>query len=147
MPPPDDLTLDYRWSEGSVPPPWHYRVRIRLDAEGATVAMTPGYGHHKPPTWTVPLAVSDADRATLLAALRDAGLFEADWAPPARRKIGGSGWRLDVTADGQTVAMPRDAVASGGDAAAIEAAVRALVPASVWADLRARRNAYQAARR
>lgn len=109
--------------------------------------MRPGYASAEVPTWTVPLAPSPADRAALVAAFRAAGLFEADWEARRPRHIGGSGWTLEATADGQTVSVPRDAVAEVGDATAVEAAVRGLVPEAVWADLRARRQAFITARR
>ena len=142
---PADLSLDYRWSAGSLPPPHHYAVRIRLDADGAEVALRPGYAGADTPTWTVPLTPTASDREVLVTALREAGLFEADWTPRRPRHIGGSGWTLRVTAEGRSVSVPRDAVAEAGDPAAVEAAVRALVPDAVWADLRARRQAFIAA--
>ena len=108
---PADLALDYRWSAGSMPPPHHYAVRIRLDADGAEVALRPGYAGADTPTWTVPLTPTAFDRETLVTALREAGLFEADWTPRRPRHIGGSGWTLRVTAEGRSVSVPRDAVA------------------------------------
>ena len=128
-----------------MPPPHHYAVRIRLDADGAEVALRPGYAGADTPTWTVPLTPTAFDRETLVTALREAGLFEADWTPRRPRHIGGSGWTLRVTAEGRSVSVPRDAVAEAGDPAAVETAVRALVPDAVWADLRARRQAFIAA--
>ncbi|MBC13014.1 MAG: hypothetical protein CMM85_08610 [Rhodothermaceae bacterium] len=142
---PADLSLDYRWSAGSMPPPHHYAVRIRLDADGAEVALRPGYAGADTPTWTVPLTPTASDREVLVTALREAGLFEADSTPRRPRHIGGSGWTLRVTAEGRSVSVPRDAVAEAGDPAAVEAAVRGLVPDAVWADLRARRQAFIAA--
>ena len=144
---PADLALDYRWSAGSTPPPHHYAVRIRLGANGAEVALRPGYGGADTPTWTVLLEPTASDREALVTALHDAGLFEADWTPRRPRHIGGSGWTLRATAEGRSVSVPRNAIAEAGDPAAVEAAVRALVPDAVWADLRARRQAFIAALR
>ena len=50
-------------------------------------------------------------------------------------------------APGVVVEGVLDAIAEAGDPAAVEAAVRALVPDAVWADLRARRQAFIAALR
>ena len=147
---PSDFALRYAWTEGSVPPPYHYRIEVVIEADGSgAIAMQPGYGSEDVPTWTVPLALSPAERDALFEALHAAGLgddWEVDRSGPPR--IGGHHWRLTVTASGGTVEVRSAARNGDGDRPdALREAVRAAVPDAVWSDLHARRDAFVAARR
>lgn len=146
---PPDFALRYVWTEGSVPPPFHYGVEVVVEAGGAaSVAMRPGYGSEDVPTWTLPLDLGPADRDALFAALHAAGLGDDWWVdrsgPP---QVGGSHWRLTVTAGGETTEVRSPARNAAGERPEpLHAAVRAAVPDAAWADLRARRAASIAAR-
>ncbi|MEM1117450.1 MAG: hypothetical protein AAF845_07220 [Bacteroidota bacterium] len=142
---PADFALRWRWREGSVPPPGHYRLGVDLAADGTgTAILVLGYGSGDPVE--MPFALGPEARTALHDALTKAGLWTEDWCVPERRRIGGSHWDLTVTADGETVTVPPRAVAASGvSAAPIEAAVRAAVPEAVWDEVRARRTAYRAA--
>lgn len=141
-PRPADLALRYAWQEGSLPPPGHYRVTIRIDADGAgEVGLAQGYASDGP-RWTAHVALSPADLDALWVGLVRGGLF-ADWRTPQPRRVGGSNWTLTVTASGATVTVPRDAVdGAGRRATALHDAVRAAVPEPVWTSLHGQRRAH-----
>lgn len=140
---PDDFFLQYRWREGSVPPPGHYRLGVEVGADGTGVAtLDLGYASDGPSV-EVPLGLDARDRDALCVALTEAGLWTEDWRGPDRPVVGGSSWDLTATAGGRTVTVPRHATAaSGATAAPLEAAVRAAVPEAVWASFRARQRAF-----
>lgn len=145
---PPDFALHYHWQQGALPPPHHYSMRVRVEPDGSgAVEMRPGYATAEVPTWTAPLALGPDARDALYDALCAAGLH-ASWRSPARPPIGGSHWRLTVTASGETVTIRSAATNSDGRSPdALREAVRAAVPAAVWDDLHARRSAFVSAYR
>lgn len=145
-PAPDDLQLTYRWREGSLPPPYHYSYRITLGADGAgEVTMTPDYPGEGVPVWTEPFSVDRAALDRMYATMVENGLLRERWRAEDDPPVGGSSEDLTAVAGGRTVEIPSFVVqGQRARAEAIYAALREAVPAELFADLEARRAAYEA---
>lgn len=141
---PDDFSLRYYWSEGSLPPPYHYAFTIALAADGAgTVTMTPDYPGPEVPVWTETFVLDAAALDAFYSQLVAAGAFSTDWREEDEPPVGGSHYTIELTANGEVVTIPHFVVA--GQAAAqgdISDAIVAAVPQTVWDTLEAQRQAY-----
>ena len=135
---PADFAVAYHWSNGALPPPYHYSYSVHLGpGSGGRIEFRPGYDST---AWTERFAVTRAQLDSLHAALRERGVFDREW-PEGPPIAGGPAEYLDATAGGRRVrlpSMPRDE-----DRAALRgvyAAVRALVPPEVLRGLEERRE-------
>jgi hypothetical protein len=144
---PDDLLLTYAWSEGSLPPPYHYSYTIRVQADGAgEVTMIPDYAGEGVPVWTEPFTVPQADLDRMYRTMVERGLLSEDWRAVDDPPVGGSSATMSAVAEGRIVEIPAFLeAAQSGRADAIYAALRQVVPEALFADLEARRAAYEAA--
>ena len=62
-PTPKDLTLQYDWGAGSMPPPYHYEYTIRIGPGlQGEIVFYPDYPGQGTPVWTEPF---DADQEAL----------------------------------------------------------------------------------
>lgn len=145
---PDDFALEYRWAEGSVPPPYHYEYVIRLEPSGeGQVVMWPDYPREGVPEWTESFSLSADELDALYETMVSEGLLTEEWTESDEPSVGGPTSSLEATAHGRQVEMP-DSLETGvqmSRAAAIAEALRASVPEAIWSDLEARREAYVAA--
>jgi hypothetical protein len=143
---PDDFSVLYEWSEGSLPPPYHYEYSIAVGpGRMGEVIMIPDYPSDTTPRWTEPFPVSAADLDGLYTTLRDGGMWSTAWEAMQDPPVGGSSDSLTATAFGNTTEIPSFVVSEQSDAAgAAAAAVRALVPQEVWDRLEAQLKEYQA---
>lgn len=143
-PPPEDFALTYDWREGSLPPPYHYEYTITLAADGSGVmTMVPDYPGAGVPVWEEPFTVTADEVARLHDLMVAEGLLRERWRGVDDHPIGGSFASLSVTHGGKTIEVPPFAEQEG-QAEAIFAAVEAIVPADLRADLEARRAEYEA---
>lgn len=144
--PPADLHVRYDWRAGTMPPPYHYSYSITLQADGSgEVAMTPNYAGPDVPTWREPFSVTPAEVAQFYALMLEQGLFSQTWRATDDPPVGGSSSNLTVQAAGRTIAIPPFLVTDQqARTETIAAALRALVPESIFTDLEARRAAYVA---
>lgn len=141
--------FEYRWQEGSVPPPHHYRYGILGSTAGrCRIEFVPGYDHPGTPTWVEPFEVDAPARASLRELLHDRQVLARPWRrglPPSG--VGGSQRSLRLRCGEQEVELPAQLV--GDDAALADTLAQtiiALVPEAVWSSLRQRHAAYVAAR-
>lgn len=145
---PDDLLVRYEWREGSLPPPYHYEYSIRLQSDGAgEVTMVPDYAGDDVPVWSEPFSVSREQVNQLYATMVGRGLFSERWRELDDPPVGGSSALMSVVASGRIVTIPAFLPPDQEErAAAIYAALRALVPATIFDGLEARRADYVAER-
>jgi len=144
---PADFAVEYRWQEGSLPPPYHYEYVIRLGpgARGE-IEFTPDYSFANPPVWTETFDLSGDDLTALYKLMTAQGVFDRRWRQQEPPPVGGGSAAADITAGGQHVAIP--ALLEAEDEQAIGevyAAIRALVPQAIWDKLRAQHEEYQQA--
>lgn len=129
---PDDFSVIYGWSTGSLPPQYHHSVRLDIAPDGSgSLRGASAYGQGPTETWAFALSPTDLD--ALYADLHAAGLFRS-WSEDGDPPIGGSSWWAEAKARGQTVEVPPFVVRGQGDAKmAVEDILRSAAPAEVWA--------------
>ncbi len=105
---PRDFTLIYTYRNGTVPPPHHYELALKIaPGKPAVYEFRPGYPGLETgaEVWTETFPLSDAEREALLKRLLSLGLsrnWKALDSPP-----GGGGYAtLKVTAGGKTISVP-----------------------------------------
>jgi hypothetical protein len=141
---PADFSARYDWSEGSLPPPYHYEYIIHLDPSGAgLVEMVPDYPGDGVPIWTETFTVEPAALDAFYSQLVLAGAFSTQWREVDDAPVGGSHYAVTLTANGQTTEIPRFVVA---DQAAAQSTISeefvALVPQAIWDKFDSQREAY-----
>ncbi len=143
-PRPPDFSLVYEWSEGSLPPPYHYEYSIRIGEDGAgEVRMLPDYEYSNPPEWVEAFHVTPEQLDEFYQSAWSAGLFATRWETEEDPPVGGSSESLLVTAAGKKYQIPW--YVPPEQQAAVETIIHAvndLVPADLWQTLEARRQAY-----
>ena len=128
-------TLVMHFSNGSLPPPYHFSWTITLPPDGpGTLAYAAGY--------TTPagrsFAVDPARRAALVAAMEAAGVPTRRWRAEEPPLVGGSSSGIEVRSAGRTLvipgALPRD---DEERLAPVRAAFSDAVPEEVWRSAKA----------
>lgn len=141
---PADFSIQYEWTEGSLPPPHHYEYVITVTSSGqGQLVLLPDYPSAGVPKWTERFSLDAEELDRLYQVLKKNGLFTDDWhqldAPP----VGGSSQTLVVTAGGKRFTVEDYLVADQQPAAeAIYEAVNALVPQEAWDRLDGKRKQY-----
>jgi len=141
---PADFTARYDWSEGSLPPPYHYAYTIEVASDGtATLTFIPDYPGDDVPVWTETVSLTPTEMDALYADLAAYGLFTTDWKKQDDPPVGGSSETLSATANGVTVSVPAYVVPEqAADEAALAATLHDVIPDDIWATLNARRDDY-----
>lgn len=143
---PEDFSLVYKWSEGSLPPPYHYEYSIKVGTDGAgEVRMLPDYEYSNPPEWVEEFRATPAQLDEFYQSARAAGFFSTRWETEEDPPVGGSSESLAVTASGKEYLVPWSVPPDQQEEArALFEAVNRLVPAEIWASLESRRLKYMA---
>ena len=141
---PGDFQVSCEWSEGSLPPPFHYEYTIAITPLGeGTVTMVPDYAFNKPPTWTETFTLTAAEMDALYRVLNEQGSLTTYWRTDSNPPIGGSHESIHITAGNRQVEIPEFVVAGQTAAATkVQEAVHAAVPQALWDKLEAQRQQY-----
>lgn len=142
---PKDFSLKYEWRAGSMPPPAHYEYTIRITRDGGEITFYPDYPSHQPPIWKEQFVVPADTLNSFYSLLVDKQILTRQWQSLDDPAVGGSLESLDVTANGGNVSVPCQL--NRHDAALLRrvyAALRTLVPPSLWDDLLTRREKFRA---
>jgi hypothetical protein len=142
---PADLRVEYQWRAGSMPPPYHYEYSIVIEPGGTgRMEMVPNYPSDSTPRWTEAFALTPAQLEGLYATLRANRLFSGTPHVMEQPPVGGSTDHLTVVAGGKTYTLPSHVVPAQRPAAeACTAAVKALVPKTIWDALHKKRQDYE----
>ncbi|MCZ7662869.1 MAG: hypothetical protein M5U22_08025 [Thermoleophilia bacterium] len=135
----------YQWSEGAVPPPYHYEYAVTLARDGAgAIRLLPDYEQHRPPAMEAVFRVPAGSFGCLADALAEA--MAIDRAAPPRDSdapLGGSVERWELYAEGKApILLTIYPLCAGLGLAALSETVRGLVPPEVWRRLFDERAAY-----
>jgi hypothetical protein len=142
---PADFSIEYNWSEGSLPPPHHYEYLIRLLSSGpGQVVFWPDYpGFAGVPEWAERFNPSPEQLDQLYRIMLDQGLLTEEWRAEADPPVGGSSEWMAVTADDRQIVIPAFVrTEQSAAASAIYSALRSLVPDSIWEKLAEQRQEY-----
>ena len=144
---PADFGFCYDWREGSVPPPYHYEYTICVSPEGeGTIVLRPDYPEDGAPAWEEHFRVSGPVLDRLHEMMLERGVtVGAVWeTAPDSAHVGGALEWLEVVAGGERHMVPSDLLHPEA-MQPVYAFIRGLVPEAIWARLRARHEAFQAA--
>jgi hypothetical protein len=141
---PEDFQVQYEWSEGSLPPPYHYEYTVLIGPDGqGEVRMTPDYPGPDVPTWTETFSLTPEEMDSLYAGMAAQGLEREKWAEEDDPPVGGSSAWMVVTSRGKEIRIPSFVPArQAAKAQALGEAVVSAVPQPFWDSLNARREAY-----
>ena len=140
---PIDFSIQYKWCEGTVPPPYYYEYTIWLGpGSRGRIDFLPDYPMHNPPVWTEPFDVEAEALDRLYALMVEKGVFKRSWTEIDDGRIGGSLEWMRVTVAGKKFTVP-SVIEEAGIVKDIYSAIKALVPESIWAKLRAQREQYE----
>jgi hypothetical protein len=142
---PSDLTVEYQWCEGTVPPPDYYEYTIRLEpGSRGVMRFRPDYPQHDPPEWEAVFDLDETQLGLLLQMIRATGLLAGrDWPRREDGAVGGPLERLKVTLGGRWYIIPAQP-AEPERLAELYRFIRSLVPESVRREFHARHAAYGA---
>jgi hypothetical protein len=141
---PADFSIQYEWTEGSLPPPHHYEYSITVASSGqGQLVLLPDYPAAAAPKWTERFSLDADEMDRLYQVLRKNGLFRSNWRQLDAPPVGGSSQTLVVTVGGQQFTVEDYLVADQQPAAkAIYEAVNAIVPQEAWDRLDGKRRQY-----
>jgi hypothetical protein len=142
---PADFSFEYNWSEGSLPPPYHYEYLIRLQPVGqGQVVFWPDYpGFAGVPEWVESFSPDSDQLDQLYQIMVDQGLFTEAWKAQDDPPVGGSSEWMAVTAHGQNIEIPAFVLPEQAAAVSeIYTALRSLVPQAIWDKLEKQRQEY-----
>jgi hypothetical protein len=135
------LSLHYRWTSGTIPPPYYYEYTIELDGLAGTLDFTADYSQHQPPVWRETFTCSPETAENLYKIMRKCHVFRKRWAQPKQLMVGGPQHFLKITRAGQVFPIPFHLTHLNQAALTpLFEAIRALVPQPIWDDLMARRE-------
>jgi hypothetical protein len=141
----EDFSIEYKWVEGSVPPPHHseYTVRIGPGSRGEVVYL-PDYPSFDPAVRRENFDVSDDLLSELYTLMEMKEVFSRDWPEMDEHPIGGSREHLAVTANGTRYLVPAFLVPEQAEAIReVYQAIRSAVPESIWSMLKAHQKEYE----
>ncbi len=145
---PIDFSIEYRWTEGSVPPPYHYSYTITIDADGAAqIAFTPDYKGPEVPTWIETFSLSNDQLDVLYMTAVETGVMTNNLKENEDPPVGGSFQRMTITAAGNSYTVPPFLVDETLQRrlSSLETAIENSVPDAIWSDLRQRHAEYMEA--
>jgi hypothetical protein len=137
-----DLTLQYNWCAGSMPPPHHYEYTIRIGPGlQGEIVFYPDYPGQDTPVWMEPFEVNEGAFSALYVLVVERVLGRG-WVKIEDGTVGGSLEWMSGMVDGQRFHVP-SRVEEGEALAPVYAAVKALVPDAIWTKLRVQREQYE----
>lgn len=141
---PPDFRVVYDWTEGSLPPPYHYEYTVTVEPDGrGQIVFVPDYGGEGVPKWTETFTVPAGRLDDVYRLMMANGLLKTRWRQLEMPPVGGSSESVRVTVSGRQVTVAdylvKDQQAAGER---MFTAARALVPDTVMTGLKARRDDY-----
>lgn len=141
---PTNFGVEYRWQEGSLPPPYHYEYRIcLLSSRQGEVTLIPDYPAPTVPVWpeTFPIAGAELDAFYFLVVSE--GAFQTNWQSIANPPVGGSSESMKLTVSGCLVEIPAYLKPElQSKASIIYKQWKELMPEKIWNKLMRKRQHY-----
>ncbi|HNF90717.1 MAG TPA: hypothetical protein PKZ67_00785, partial [Accumulibacter sp.] len=139
-----EIEFEYVWHEGSVPPPHHYWFSIKGWTGGnGQIVFVPGYPFEAPPQWVQPFPIAPERAAALKAWVRGQRIVERPWQESPSLMVGGSHRAFSLCRGDRQVQVPTQLSADDARLAdELAGQIQALVPETIWRDLRERHAAH-----
>jgi hypothetical protein len=143
---PEDFSILYKWSEGTIAPPYYYQYSIKINSSGqGEIQLIPNYSAEddQVPVWNETFSVSQQELDGLYQLMRSGGLWTQNWQDLGGPPPGAGSESMVVTASGVQVQTPTYVNDEQNRMLAeIYAAVNALVPKDIWEKLMTQRDEY-----
>ena len=145
---PDDFSLSFSWSTGTLPPQYRYDYVITIGpGTQGEFDYVPGYGDANDANrWVVPFSISEEQLQEIYAYFLQNGSFNTKW-KSGQMLIGGSTTSLILTAFGKEHQVPSISELEDADRQKVENAqnfIRGFVPQTVWDEMNKRQAAFEA---
>ncbi len=138
---PDDFSIEYRWREGSVPPPDHYEYTIHLGpGTKGRVVFSPDYPEHHPPVWTESFNIEKGSMEMLYRLMEGKGIFTKRWTE-TDEALGGPLESVKIRADGRDFMVP-GGIREREDVEEVYGLIRSSVPEETWNLLMSKRERF-----
>jgi hypothetical protein len=146
---PPDYAIRYQYYSEPTPPPDHYQYTIRMDpSSGGEVVFCPDY--HEEHNWIETFNVETGDVGRLYSLMLESEVFAKNWselkaADPIWLGVSGEDSEsFRVTAHGDDIEVScHRTQAEYGSINQVYAAIKALVPETVWGKLTAQQEEYK----
>jgi hypothetical protein len=144
---PEDLSIHYHRTSGSVPPPYYHEITITVSPSGeGKILLIPDYPSESVPRWTESFSVDPSRLDALYEQIVSHKALTRSWRTPSSPSPGSPDETIQINANGRQMRIPsqiarglRRQSRSKDD---IAKAVRALVPESLWQSLNDRHMRY-----
>jgi hypothetical protein len=139
---PNDLTLRYRWCEGSVPPPDHYEYAIEIGHGGGKIEFCPDYPADGVPVWEEAFEISAGELESVYRLLVAKRILRERWTEIEDSPVGGSMEWMEIMARGRYFRVPA-LVEESSEVGEVYGVIRGLVPEDVWNKMMERYEGYR----
>lgn len=141
---PDDFSILYEVKSGSVPAPYYNEVTISIPSSGqGTITLTPDYPADSVPKWAESFDLDAQKLDQLYSLLVTEQALALNWREPSPPKLGAPSKMIRITANGKQMEIPPQVAGEQYKAKKkITEAINALVPESLWKNLKERHVAY-----
>lgn len=139
-----EIEFEYVWHEGSVPPPDHYWFSIKGSTGGhGQIVFVAGYAFEVPPQWVESFTITPERAEALRVLLGTKKLMDRPWRESLSLAVGGSYRTFSLREGARLVELPAQLCADDAALAdELAGQIQALVPESIWRDLRERHAAH-----
>jgi hypothetical protein len=142
-----DFSVTYSWNTGTLPPEYTYTCTIILGpgAQGK-LEYQPGYWDDNAQLWSVDFPVSEREMDNLYQYLYSQDMFRRHW-KKGEISEGGPGTSLELRAYGKQYEIPSLSIIASSEFGRVSAAmeaIRALVPQTIWNEMDARQEEWEA---
>lgn len=141
---PQDFSIVYQLNPGSVPSPYYHEITINVAPSGkGEIQLVPDYPNEGVPQWTESFDADAGQLDALYGLLEEESALTRNWQSPAPLKLGVPNETIRITAEGRQMEIPSQVVKDQTQLRnRISKAIKALVPAPIWQELKNRHRTY-----
>jgi hypothetical protein len=143
MSPSSEITIQYYWVAGSMPPPYHSEYEILIQGGKCILTYLPDYPFESTPVWTYEFPLAEDVFHNLLNTIQKLDTFNYPWIKEDDPPVGGSLEWLKLKDAVREVKIPASLNSVGKERIAeLYQAIRNAVPDSIWGELREKKDDY-----
>ena len=144
---PEDFSINYHRTSGSVPAPYYHEITITVSPSGTgTIELIPDYPSESVPKWTETFNVSAQKLDQFYGQIVSHEAFTRSWQATSKPNLGSPDETIQIIANGRQMRIPsqiaRDLRKQSRSKDDIAKAIRALVPDDLWQSLNERHKNY-----
>jgi hypothetical protein len=134
----------YHWTEGSVPPPYHYEFSIKIQEDRTgVVTYRPDYDLEDVPVWHRYFNIPQELYSRLDDLLKSEGFYHYAWTQEIEINVGGSQEWCDGIVENHEFHIPTELTRGDTNkAGSLYSIIRQLGPEEMWEDLEQMRKEY-----